>query len=204
MLVPIIIGIFLIVIIASKKSNPRQNQFLATSNLTPEYIERQRRVFEKYGFDLMPGETMSPEIAEWVLRNERDWRNEQKHQRLINLRKRLNLDHIDGHEFERICADILEFNGYECEVTQGSGDHGADIIAKKDGVSYAIQCKNYSSDIGNRAVQEAHAGRTYYRTDKAVVLTNSEFTRQAIEDAKKMGVELWNGEILANLLQGVE
>ena len=33
----------------------------------------------------------------------------------------------------------------EIEVTKSSGDYGADIIAYKDDVKYAIQCKKYAS-----------------------------------------------------------
>ncbi len=171
--------------------------------MTPEYRERQKAVCEKYGFTYLPEETMSPEMLEMVLGNERKWRDEQKHKRLLNLRERMNFDNMDGHEFEELCADILTANGYECNVTKGSGDHGADIIATLDGVSYAIQCKCFSQPVGNKAVQEAHAGKAYYNTMRAAVLTNSEFTPQAIEDAEKMNVELWDFEVLSDLINGV-
>ena len=48
---------------------------------------------------------------------------------------------MDGHEFEYFCADLLEQRGFvEVEVTRGSGDYGIDILAEKDGVTYAVQC----------------------------------------------------------------
>ena len=46
-------------------------------------------------------------------------------------------DTLEGHEFEYYCADLLENKGFiEVEVTKGSGDYGADILAEKDGVTY--------------------------------------------------------------------
>ena len=48
---------------------------------------------------------------------------------------------MEGHEFEFFCADLLRDRGFvEVEVTRGSGDYGIDILAEKDGVTYAIQC----------------------------------------------------------------
>lgn len=99
---------------------------------------------------------------------------------------------MDGHTFEEYCAYLLKKNGYTASVTRGSGDHGADIIAKKDGRSYAIQCKKYSRAVGNKAVQEALMGKHYYKTDYAVVMTDYGFTPQAIEDADAADVLLWD------------
>ena len=68
-------------------------------------------------------------------------------------------DLMDGRDFEFFCAELLEKRGFlEVEVTKGSGDNGVDILAEKDGVTYAIQCKRYEEPIGVKAVQEAYAG----------------------------------------------
>lgn len=86
------------------------------------------------------------------------------------------------------------------EVTQGSGDHGIDIIAEKNDVSYAIQCKCYSSNVGNAAVQQAHTGKSLYHKDIGVVLTNQYFTAQAKEEASALGVKLWDRDKLQELV----
>ena len=100
---------------------------------------------------------------------------------------------MEGHEFEFYCADLLKKNGFQnIEVTKGSGDQGIDIIAHKDGVKYGIQCKCYTSDIGNKAVQEAFAGKTYYGCHVATVLTNRYFTKSAKELAERNAVLLWD------------
>lgn len=87
------------------------------------------------------------------------------------------------------------------EVTKGSGDHGIDILAEKDGIAYAIQCKCYSSNIGNAAVQQAHTGKSIYHKDIAVVITNRYFTQQAIEEAAALGVKLWDRDKLNELIK---
>ena len=109
-------------------------------------------------------------------------------------------DITTGEEFEQYCANLLVKNGYEkVSTTSATGDHGVDITAEKDTITYAIQCKYYSSPVGNSAVQEAYSGKKIYSKDIAVVMTNSVFTKQATEDAMKLGVKLWDGNILENL-----
>ena len=113
-----------------------------------------------------------------------------------------NFDSMDGLSFENYCAKLLLKNGfYNIEVTQTSADHGIDILAEKDDISYAIQCKCYSSNIGNAAVQQAHTGKSIYHKDIAVVLTNQYFTEQAKEEASMLGVKLWDRDKLNSLIE---
>lgn len=116
----------------------------------------------------------------------------------------ISMDQIDdmtGLEFEHFTADLLSRLGYSrVSVTKASGDQGIDVIAHKDGLSYAIQCKHYSSSLGNSAVQEAYAGKAYYGCFYAVVCTNSYFTTGAKELAASTGVLLWDRSILQEML----
>lgn len=114
-------------------------------------------------------------------------------------------DYMSGNDFEYYCADILSKNGFQnVKVTQGSRDQGIDILAEKDGIKYGIQCKCYSSAIGNKAVQEAFAGKTYYGCHVAVVLTNRHFTRSAKQLSETNNVLLWDREKLESFIQNIE
>ena len=111
-------------------------------------------------------------------------------------------DTMEGHDFEYYCADLLKNNGfYNVSVTQGSGDQGIDVLAEKGGVKYGIQCKCYSKDIGNKAVQEAFAGKTFYHCHVAAVLTNRFFTKSAQELAAVNQVLLWDRNQLEKFVQ---
>lgn len=111
------------------------------------------------------------------------------------------VDKMDGHDFERFTAELLKRLGYErVEVTPGSGDQGVDVIAVKDGKKYAIQCKRYGQKLGNKPVQEVHAGKTIYGCSVAVVLTNNYFTEGGKEAARALGVELWDRDKLERML----
>lgn len=103
------------------------------------------------------------------------------------------VDAMDGHAFEYWCADLLRDNGFtNVSVTRGSGDQGVDVLAEKEGIRYAIQCKCYSHDLGNTPVQEINAGRTIYHCHIGAVLTNRHFTKGAKEAAEATGVLLWD------------
>lgn len=109
---------------------------------------------------------------------------------------------MEGREFEYFCAELLQRRGfYEVEVTRGSGDYGIDILAEKDGVTYAIQCKRYTSPVGVKAVQEAYAGRDYYDKMVGAVMTNQYFTAPAVEAAKKLKILLWDGGYLESMME---
>ena len=94
---------------------------------------------------------------------------------------------MDGYQFEEQCAIILKRKHFsKIEVTKSSGDQGVDIIAYKHRKKYGIQCKYYTYPVGNKAVQEAYAGANFYDCDKVIVMTNTTFTRSAIELAEKL------------------
>lgn len=127
---------------------------------------------------------------------------------VMTLRKRRKgrknvFDDMEGHDFEYFCADLLKKNGFiEVQVTKGSGDYGTDILAEKDGVTYAIQCKCYSDLVGVKAVQEAYAGRDYYDRMVGAVLTNQYFTDPAVKAAQKLKILLWDRGYLESMMEG--
>ncbi len=113
-----------------------------------------------------------------------------------------DIDLMEGHDFEYFCAELLRKRGFqEVEVTKGSGDYGIDILAEKDGITYAIQCKCYAAQVGVKAVQEAYAGRDYYDCMVGAVLTNQYFTTPAVEAAKKLKILLWDRGYLETMME---
>ena len=123
--------------------------------------------------------------------------------RLFVRRRRTSdiFEDMEGHEFEYFCADLLKQKGFvDVEVTKGSGDYGVDILAEKDGITYAIQCKRYTAPVGVKAVQEAYAGRDYYDRMVGAVMTNQYFTSPAVDAAKKLKILLWDGGYMESMM----
>ena len=112
------------------------------------------------------------------------------------------LDEMEGHDFEYFCAELLEQNGFiDVEVTKGSGDYGVDVLAEKDGVTYAVQCKRYDGPVGVKAVQEAYAGRDYYDRMVGAVMTNQYFTEPAVAASRKLKILLWDRGYLETMME---
>ncbi len=97
----------------------------------------------------------------------------------------------DGIKYEEYCCEYLQERGYSTKSTVASGDQGADIIAEKDGIRIAVQCKfRTEGSVGNDAIQQALAGKMYYDCDLALVITNVDFTPKAITAAQKLKEKL--------------
>ena len=112
------------------------------------------------------------------------------------------VDNMDGHRFEKWCGNLLSLSGFEkVEITVGTGDKGVDILAEKDGIKYAIQCKRFNKPLTNKPVQEIGVGKDYYRRHVGVVMTNSTFTKGAQDLANETGVLLWDRTRLIELLK---
>lgn len=115
------------------------------------------------------------------------------------------LDKMDGHQFEYACADILKANGYKhVKVTRSSGDFGVDVIAEKDKVRYAIQCKRYNHKLDNTPIQEVVGGLAYYQCDKGAVMTNQYFTEPAKQLAQVNDIKLLDRDTLSHMVDKTE
>ena len=141
---------------------------------------------------------------EQIIQEENEWRRKQKglSPEEAELEK---IDFMEGHQFEHWCADLLQRIGFaNVDVTQGSGDQGVDVLAEKDGIKYAIQCKCYSSDLGNKPIQEVNTGKAIYHCQIGAVITNRYFTQGGREAAKATGVLLWDRDWIREKLKEVE
>jgi restriction system protein len=102
-------------------------------------------------------------------------------------------------EYEQYCARLLVESGWVARTTVATGDQGADVIASREGITVVVQCKKYSSPVGNKAIQEAHTAMSYYNADKAIVVSNAAYTTSAKQAAVKTGVLLLHHNDLSNL-----
>ena len=143
--------------------------------------------------DVPNGYELGEDQIQSIIDAEKQWQMEQ--------RGITSIDNMDGHGFEYWCADLLKKMGFiNVEVTPSSGDQGVDILSEKDGVKYAIQCKCYSTDLGNTPIQEVESGRVFYGCHVGVVMTNRYFTKGAKELAQKTGTLLWDRKFISNMV----
>jgi len=142
----------------------------------------------------------NPEVAALLARLEElmhrtgariDWRGEVAKRistRVIPAKAVTNVKPSDGIGFETACIAVLVASGWQAHPTPATGDQGVDILARRGTFYVAIQCKNLSSSVGNKAIQEVHAGAAFCGAEHAVVVSRSGYTRGANQLAQSLNV----------------
>jgi Holliday junction resolvasome RuvABC ATP-dependent DNA helicase subunit len=117
-----------------------------------------------------------------------------------------NVQHLSGQDFERLIEALLTRMGFQTEMTSTTGDGGIDIIAVLDkaivGGRYLFQCKRFAPDnpVGASAVRDFYGAVTADRAVKGIFITTSQFTAQAHEFGRRVGIELIDSVELQKLL----
>lgn len=125
---------------------------------------------------------------------------------------------IAGFDYEMYCCHKLRQNGFEVEefgIQNGLEDLGRDIIAKKGGKTYVIQCKRYKKDcqVHENTICQIFGTSIHYRNTATsevvpVLITTGEVSKTAREFAEILNVEIrqWEMEdyprIKANINNG--
>ncbi len=162
-------------------------------------IEKEREDLQVYSKAIYDAEYKIMDYAKRIDQRERSLFEEIK-QNIEKFNKYNSAPSKNGFQFEEDFSNVLIRNGFiNVAVTQRSNDFGADITAEKDGITYVIQCKYYSSAVGIEAVQQVYAAKMHYGTHIAVVATNSVFTQAAKILAKETGVILWDCEKVSQM-----
>ena len=100
---------------------------------------------------------------------------------------------MNPQSFEKYVAGIYEKEGYDVTVTPYSGDYGVDVIAEKGGERIAVQVKQYGCStrkVNRQMVMELYGAAAYAGCNKAVIATNGDVLPDAVEVARKIGVEI--------------
>jgi restriction system protein len=108
----------------------------------------------------------------------------------LNGKRVEDIDKMDGYEFEKFVGGLFKKRGYSVEHTSLSGDQGADLIISKLEERSVVQTKRHKGKVSNKAIQEVVASRMLYRCNSCIVVTNSYFTKSAIELGNVNNVKL--------------
>ena len=107
-------------------------------------------------------------------------------------------------QFEEWVISFLSGKKYEVNRTPKSHDGGADIIAKKNGIDYIIQCKhtgNRKNICDNEATQDLIRAKKNYKMESAglISVTNANgYSEEAMTDAKDHAITLIDRNNLVN------
>jgi restriction system protein len=111
---------------------------------------------------------------------------------------------LTPNEFEDVVAKMYRKLGYEATQTPYSNDRGKDIILKKDGKKYLVECKkyNFTNTIGRESLQKFFAAIIEEKAEKGFFVSTSDFKSTAIQYAKDIAkIELINGDKLTLMMR---
>ena len=111
----------------------------------------------------------------------------------------LEIDKMDGVQFEQYLKALFENLNYKAKTTKASNDFGADLLLQGS-KKIVVQAKRYNKSVGIKAVQEVIPAKTHYNCDEAWVVTNNYFTNSAKSLAKSNGVILIDRDKLQNMI----
>ena len=114
-----------------------------------------------------------------------------------------NFDELSGIEFELYMKEIFTLLGYTVILTKATGDQGADLILSKDLTKTVVQLKKYKTPVSNKAIQEVVAAKSFYKAEKAIVVTTAFYTDGAKELAFSNSVELWDRDKLLQVVSNL-
>ena len=107
-------------------------------------------------------------------------------------------------DFENLVAYLFKQMGYGASVTQYSCDGGVDVELTLDnfGLSHKwlVQVKRYANSVGVKEVREYSSLRYRDNVDGVIIVTTSDFTKGAEEEAAEHNVKLIGGTLLVEML----
>ncbi|QKQ98080.1 hypothetical protein GKQ38_00890 [Candidatus Nanohaloarchaea archaeon] len=117
-----------------------------------------------------------------------------------------HLREIDPYDFEEFVAKVWRGRGYEAEVTQGSQDRGIDVVAEKsepynEKELIQVKRKGEGNKVSAPTVRKCSGLKNKNGVDKVLVVTSTDFTAQAKEEAEDYNLKLVDGRKLLELYE---
>ncbi len=112
---------------------------------------------------------------------------------------------LSWKEFEELVAEAYRKQGYSVIENWDVGpDGGIEIVLKKDGNVYLVQCKQWRGQkVGVHIVREMFGVMTAYHATGVIVITFGMFTQEAENFASGKPIDLVEGNQLSLLIQNV-
>jgi restriction system protein len=120
-----------------------------------------------------------------------------------------NLATMDWQDFEHLIRELFEKEfgqpGAEVKITQASRDRGVDAIAFDPdplrGGKFVIQAKRYTNTVDVSAVRDLYGTVMNEGANRGILVTTSNYGRDAYDFAKDKPITLLNGPNLLHLLE---
>jgi len=114
-----------------------------------------------------------------------------------------NFSDLSPKQFEEFIADLFKTMGYNVQLLSYRADSGGGVLAQKNSDKTLILCKKFREghNVGDLDVLRTLALMLKNKANKSVLVTTSDFTVQAHEEAEDTPIELWNKEMLHEVVE---
>lgn len=112
------------------------------------------------------------------------------------------LDQLEWREFEFLVGQVFREQGYKVSEGRGVQDGGVDITLVRGDQRILVQCKHWkTTTVGVAVVRELAGVVQLNKASGGVVVCSGRFTKDAFDEAQKLGIRLIAG---SDLLQHIE
>jgi hypothetical protein len=110
-----------------------------------------------------------------------------------------SFDCLSEREFAHFIKWLFEELGYEIQPGKSVADGGLDFVAVKDGEKIAVKARRTqkTSRVPNPIILKSEEAKRLCECEKSIVVATSYFSKQAVQDAQRLCVELWDRDTLA-------
>ncbi len=111
------------------------------------------------------------------------------------------LDDISWQEFEVLTGEHFRQQGYQVEDTGSGADGGVDLVLRKNGEKYLVQCKHWKAyKVGVKLVRELLGVMVGKGATGGIMVTSGEFTIDAKKFASENNIQMINGNVLNSIV----
>ena len=115
------------------------------------------------------------------------------------------LNNMTWQEFEMLVGEAFRRKGYTVSETGGDGaDGGVDLVLRKDGERFLVQCKQWKSyKVGVTTIRELYGVMAASGAVGGFVVTSGVFTQEAKSFAEGINIDLIDGSELTAMIKKV-
>lgn len=109
------------------------------------------------------------------------------------------IDRMTRKDFQHFSGILLKKMGYRV-LRPKREKQWVNLILEKNEMRIAVSVKQYRGPVNTRPVERIAEGAIKNHCEHAVVLTNRDYSTEAMEKAEELEVELWDRDRLADML----
>ena len=116
------------------------------------------------------------------------------------------LNGMTWQEFEMLVGEAFRRKGYTVAETGGGGaDGGVDLVLKKSGDKFLVQCKQWKAyKVGVITIRELYGVMAAEGAAGGFVVTSGEFTQEAMSFAKGKNIGMIDGAELTTMIKSAQ